>query len=113
MDYECHVACFMGENCVILRCHVAKELLAKCHGSFRRFGLLGCERAEHGEKPAVHTASKEKEYTANLLNIFLSCLVEGGGIIVRPGVLFLGSVVGLDMWVWLVLDLCEQLADFH
>jgi len=64
---------------------------------------LGCERAECGEKTAVDTASKKKEYAANLLNEFLSSLVEGGRVIVGFGVLFFGSVVGFDVWVWLVL----------
>jgi hypothetical protein len=46
---------------------------------------LGGKRAECGEKPTVDTASKEKEYTTNLLNNFLSCLVKRGRIIVGPG----------------------------
>ena len=103
MDCECHVACLVCENCVILQRHVIKELLAQCHGPFRWFCLLGCERAECREKAAVDTACEEKEYTANLLDKLLSCLVEGGGIIVGSGVLFLGSIIGFDMWVWLVL----------
>ena len=78
VDCECHVACRIGENCIVLRCHVIKKLLAKCHGPFRWFGLLGCERAECREKAAVDTVSKEKEYAANLLDKLLSCRVKGG-----------------------------------
>ena len=107
VDCERHIAGFVGENGVVLHCHVVKELLAECHGAFRRIGLLGGERAECGEKPAVDTASKEKEHAANLLDKFFPYLVEEGGIIVRPGKLRFGAVVGLDMWVWLVLRLAR------
>ncbi len=119
MDRERHVAGLEGEDSVILRCHIVEELFAAFHGAFRRSGLLRGKLAECWEKPTVYTTGKEKEYTANLLNEFLPCLVERGRIIVGPGKLLRGSVVGLDMWVRLVLwfswggmlETCEGFGD--
>ena len=46
---------------------------------------------------------EEQECPANLLDEFLAHLIKGGGCVLCHCVLCLGSIVGFDMGVWLVM----------
>ena len=103
MGGQYHVSGLIGYSSVWMGCGIVKKLFDLVHGVCCWSCLLRYDRAQGGKHRAVYRLRIVEEFAANLLDYFLSRLVEEGGVVFLFGVFLFCTVVWGDVCVGLIL----------
>ena len=103
MGVQYHVSGQIGYSGIRMGCGIVKKLLDLAHGVCCWACLLRFDQAQGGKHRAVYRSRIVEEWSAHILDEFLSRLVKEGGFVLFFSVLSCRTVFWGNVWVGLIL----------